>query len=978
MTSSPLAQRLRPCGPVVDPLAGERAREPLAEAAAAGGWTARLDEAWPALEPVFAASPYLAALARRAPERLRAILEADADAGLEAVIAATEALAGAPPSLDEARPQLRRLKADLHLLTALADLGGVWELDQVTRALTRFADAASAAALACVARVERERGRLLGEPSAEHGPIPGLFGLAMGKAGAFELNYSSDLDLSLFYEPADLPLAAGVDPQTFVDRCARSLTTLLSERTADGYVLRLDLRLRPDPSATPPVVSAPAALVYYQTVGQNWERAAFIKARAAVGDLPAARGFLDELKPFIWRRSLDFAAISDIHSIKRQIHVFHADERRTAGGADLKLGAGGIREIEFFTQTQQLILGGRDPSLRGSRTLDALDALSRAGHVTPETAGELKAAYERLRAWEHRVQMVHDEQTHTLPEAGEARRGIACLSGAPSLAAFDGEVETTIAVVNRRYGELFAEAEPLSSSFGSLVFTGVEDDPETLRTLARMGFSNPSQVSAVIRAWHHGRIPATRTERGRELFTRLAPRVLEAAGASGAPDAAFARFGGFFEGLSAGVQVQSLFLAQPGFLSLVVEVLASAPRLAAILSRRPDALDAMLDAEFFTPASETDRASQAIRDEAARAGSFEEAMDAVRRIHREQIFRLGMQVLSGALGVEGAGLAFTELAENCIEALAPAALAETFRIGGAFPGETAVIALGKLGSREMTAGSDLDLMTLYRAEPGAMSQTKGWAAETVFGRFTQRLVAALTAPTAEGGLYEIDLRLRPSGAKGPAAVSLRAFEDYYREEAAVWEIMALTRARVVWASSPEFAEQVTGAIETALRLPREHDVVLAAARDMRGLMERERPARGFWDLKLSTGAQVDCEFVAQALQAACAGRGGPLRTGTLAALDALEQAGEASADLLRPVAESWRLHQSLAQLSQASLGRASSDLTEEPEPFQRRLAEAAGVDRFEEVAARLSRARATARAAFEAILGSTERETVRR
>jgi glutamate-ammonia-ligase adenylyltransferase len=962
----------------VDALAAGRARESLAEAAAERGWATVLDAAWPALEPVFAASPYLASLARRAPERLRAILETDPEARLEALLGEIEALAAQPPSVDEARPRLRRLKGDLHLLTALADLGGVWDLDQVTAALTRFADAASAAALACVARGERERGRLLGEPSAEHGPIPGLFGLSMGKGGAFELNYSSDLDLSLFYEPDALPLADGVDPQTFVDRCARGLTGLLSERTADGYVLRIDLRLRPDPSATPPVVSAPAALVYYQTVGQNWERAAFIKARAAVGDLPAAREFLAELKPFIWRRSLDFAAISDIHSIKRQIHVFHADERRTAAGADLKLGAGGIREIEFFTQTQQLILGGRDPSLRSSRTLNALDALTRAGHVTPETAGELKAAYVKLRAWEHRVQMVHDEQTHTLPEAPEPRGAIAALAGAPSVQAFDGEVEATLAAVNRCYGELFAGDEPLSSSFGSLVFTGVEDDPETLRTLARMGFSNPSQVSSVIRAWHHGRIPATRTERGRELFTRLAPRLLEAARASGAPDAAFARFCGFFEGLSAGVQVQSLLLAQPALLTMVVEVLACAPRLAAILSRRPDALDAMLDPEFFAPASETAGASQAIRAEAARAETFEEAMDAVRRIHREQVFRLGMQVLSGALGVDGAGLAFTDLAESCIDALAPAALAETFRLGGEFAGETAVIALGKLGSREMTAGSDLDLMTIYRAEPGAMSSLKGWAAETVFGRFTQRLVAALTAPTAAGGLYEIDLRLRPSGAKGPAAVSLKAFQDYYRDEAAVWEILALTRARVVWASSPAFAAEVSAEIEAALRLPRDPAFVLAEARDMRGLMERERPARGFWDLKLSAGAQVDCEFVAQALQAAAAARGGPLKTGTLHALAALSEAGEAPDALLQTVAASWRLHQSLAQLSQASLGRASSDLTEEPEPFQRRLAEAAGAERFDEVAPRLSRARAEARAAFETILGPTEQGAVRR
>jgi glutamate-ammonia-ligase adenylyltransferase len=974
MTSPPLAQRLRPCGPVVDDLAAERAREPLAEAAATAGWTALLEAAWPALAPVFAASPYLASLARRSPERLKAALETDPNARLEAVVAAAAAVEAQPLTMDEAKPLLRRLKAELHLLTALADLGGVWDLDEVTGALTRFADAASAAALACVARAERERGRLKSEPSAGRGPLPGLFGLAMGKAGAFELNYSSDLDISLFWDPDILALADGVDPQTFVDRCARALTALLSERTADGYVLRLDLRLRPDPSATPPVVPAPAALVYYQTVGQNWERAAFIKARPAIGDLEAAQAFLQELRPFIWRRSLDYAAIADVHSIKRQIHVFHVDERLEAAGADLKLGAGGIREIEFFTQTQQLILGGRDPSLRSSRTMEALTALERAGHVSVEAVEQLTAAYERLRAWEHRVQMIHDEQTHDLPEDPEARRAIACLSGAPSLETFDAEVGRTLSAVNQRYGALFAEDEPLSSRSGSLVFTGVEDDPETLRTLRRMGFSNPSQVSGAIRAWHHGRIPATRTERGRELFTRLAPRLLEAASESGAPEAAFARFGSFFEGLSAGVQVQSLFLAQPALLTMVVEVLACAPRLATVLSRRPDALDAMLDPGFFAPVDEAAFAPLVEAEAAAATRSFEAAMDAVRRIHREQMFRLGMQVLSGALTDGAAGRAFSALAEACVGALSPVALAETHRLGGAFPGEVVVVGLGKLGSREMTAGSDLDLMTVYQAEPGALSELKGWAAETVFSRFTQRLVAALTAPTAEGGLYEIDLRLRPSGGKGPAAVSLNALEDYYRNEAAAWEILALTRARVVWASSPAFAAQVSAAIEQALRRPRPAEIVFAETVEMRALMARERPPRSIWDLKLSVGAQVDAEFAAQALQAACAGRGGPLRTGTLDALAALEAAGAAPASLLEPLADSWRLHQAMAQLCKAALGNGADAYDQEPEPFRRRLARAAGAGSFDEVVPRLSGARAAARAAFEALLRSTEAE----
>ncbi|HEY0052186.1 MAG TPA: glutamine-synthetase adenylyltransferase, partial [Caulobacteraceae bacterium] len=488
MDAPPLGALIRPCGPVVDAEAVSRLEEALGPVPAA-----------PA--PVFAASPYLAGLARRSPERLAATLDQPPAARLAEILASTEGLTGGADAL---RVPLRRLKADLHLLTAVADLGGVWDLGAVTGALSRFADAAVQAALRAAAHDAREKGRLIADPDAESGPVPGLFGLAMGKHGAFELNYSSDIDLSLFYDPARLgpALAAGVDPQTFVNRIAQALAGLLTERTADGYVFRVDLRLRPDPSSTPPVVAAPAALQYYESVGQNWERAAFIKARPVCGEAAAAAAFMAEMQRFVWRRSLDFAAVSDIQSIKRQIHVHKADERLEAAGCNLKLGRGGIREIEFFAQTQQLILGGRKPALRAPRTVDALKALAEAGHIDGGTATELCEAYVRLRGLEHRVQMLADEQTHILPEDPAARRAVAALAGQGDLAAFDADVSDLLRRVNARYGELFAEAESLSASHGSLVFTGVEDDPETLATLSRMGFSDPPAVAASIRAWH--------------------------------------------------------------------------------------------------------------------------------------------------------------------------------------------------------------------------------------------------------------------------------------------------------------------------------------------------------------------------------------------------------------------------------------------------------------------------------------------
>ncbi|CAN7409663.1 bifunctional [glutamine synthetase] adenylyltransferase/[glutamine synthetase]-adenylyl-L-tyrosine phosphorylase [Phenylobacterium sp. LjRoot225] len=956
--SMSLGARMRPCGPVIDAKAAARTREIL-------GPSVAIDAAWPALAPIFGASPYLSGLARREPTRLAALLDGDPDERLTDLLARTAAVAEG--DLDAASAVLRRLKAELHVLTALADLGGVWDLDAVTGALTRFADASVGAALAVAARGELEAGRMTRLGEGREGPAPGWFCIAMGKQGAFELNYSSDIDISVFFDPDRLSLAEGVEAQPFAVRLTQRLADLMQAKTDEGYVFRIDLRLRPDPSSTPPAVPTPAALEYYESVGQNWERAAFIKARACAGDLEAAEAFLKELRPFVWRKNLDFAAIADIHSIKRQIHAHKVDERVSAKGVDLKLGRGGIREIEFYVQTQQLILGGRNPSLRSNRTLDALAALVAAGHVQPETAEELTRAYRMLRDVEHRVQMLADEQTHKLPESDPDRRRIAALSGYGLLRSFDAAITRTLKTVNARYGELFPTEEPLSSRFGSLVFTGVDDDPETLATLARMGFSSPPRISQTIRNWHHGHIPATRTERGRELFTRLAPRLLEAAQATGAPDTAFNRFADFFSRLSSGVQLQSLFLAQPRLFELVVQVMAFAPRLASTLARRPAAIDAMLDSQFF---QEIDLVEDRPMFHAAvaQAGGFEAAMDAVRRLQREQAFRVGVQVMSGAASAETAGKAFAQLADLCIQALAPAALAEAVRLGGDFPGQVAVVALGKCGSREMSAGSDLDLMTLYRADdPASASAAKGWDAATFYGRFTQRLIAALSTQTAEGGLYEVDMQLRPSGTAGPVAVSFAAFDNYYQGEAETWEHLALTRARVVWATSEAFEDDCNAAIERALRRPRDRKATAADVREMRELLERERPPKGAWDLKLSPGGLVDIEFAAQFLQLAHAADGGPLSPNTAEALAAFRSAGLAPGEPLEALEDAWRLQQDLTQLLKVALEDVH-DPADEPKAFRALLARAGKARSFTSLRQRLETAQAAARGAYTAIL----------
>ena len=950
------AASLKPCGPVRDPDAAARVHERLSDAAAEGGWSDLLDAAWPVLAPVFAASPYLFGLARRWPDTLRTLLEQGPEARLADVLARTAALTG---GADDLRAPLRRLKGELHLLTALADLGGLWSLDQVTGALSRFADISSRAALAAVAHDQRERGKLISAADDKRGPVPGLFGLAMGKHGADELNYSSDIDISLFWEPEVLTaaLADGVEPQRFLDRLAHAFATLMQERTGDGYVFRVDLRLRPDPSSTPPVVAVPFALTYYEGVGQNWERAAFIKARAMLGDPREGKAFLKALVPFIWRRSLDYPAILDIQSIKRQIHVHKTGEGLEAAGANLKLGRGGIREIEFFAQTQQLILGGRDAKLRTPRTVDALAALRDAGHITDQVCTELTAAYVELRGLEHRIQMLDDEQTHSLPLDPVRRAAVGALAGQGDLVAFDASVEAMLVGVNGRYGELFEGEEELSSPYGSLVFTGVENDPETLATLARMGFSEPATVAEAIRSWHHGRIPATRTARGRELFTRLAPRLLTALADTQAADDAFPRFAVFFAGLNAGVQVQALFLAQPKLFELVVGVMAFAPRLARTLGRYPAALDSMLDARFSRELEDETGVADQMLAEAAAAPDFEAAMNVVRRIHRDQMFRIGLQILTGRAGPEAAGKALTTLADAAMAALAPAALAEAVRQGGALPGgRVAVVALGKAGSREMRASSDLDLMTVYDAPADAVSADKGWAAGVFWSRFTQRLIAALSAHTAEGGLYDVDMRLRPGAAKGPVSLRLSALEDYYAAEGDTWEFMALTRARVVWADDAAFGQIVTTALEGILRRPRPGVNIAADARRMRDLMARERPGKGAWDLKLAPGGQVDAEFVAQIQQLHAAAIGEPL---TVSTLEALVHDPE--------LAEAWRLQQALGQVLAAAFDE-PGDPSTEPDGFRRRLAEATGFADYDALTEGLARVRQAARAAFEQAL----------
>ncbi|MBW8268883.1 bifunctional [glutamine synthetase] adenylyltransferase/[glutamine synthetase]-adenylyl-L-tyrosine phosphorylase [Caldovatus aquaticus] len=877
-------------------------------------------------------SPFLAELALRESATLIRLAERGPD---ETLALALDPLGRADPGASRAAvgTLLRRAKRQVALIAAVADIAGLWPLDRVTGALSDLADAALDYACAHLLRDAAQRGelRLPGAGRSDPRAIArgsGLVVLGMGKLGGRELNYSSDVDLLVLYDPEAAAYHAERAQACYV-RLARDLVRLMEERTAEGYVFRTDLRLRPDPAATPLAVSIPAAITYYESMGQNWERAAMIKARPVAGDRAVGEAFLRELRPFVWRRHLDFAAVADIHSIKRQIHAHKSDrgayDQIQVAGLDVKLGRGGIREIEFTTQVLQLIWGGRDPALRDPTTLGALAALAAAGKLDRRAAADLADAYVFLRAVEHRLQMLADRQTHRLPEDAQGLARIASFLGFPDAETFGATLTGHLARVERHYARLF-EAEPSlasSETGGSLVFTGVEDDPATIETLRAMGYGNPSGVAAMVRGWHHGRPRAMRSERARELMTALMPALLAAFARQPQPDAALARFDAVLMRLAAGVQVLSLLHHNPALLDRLAGVLGAAPALADHLARNAAALDGLLSGTLAAGAGSDPAAALTALVKDAR--HLEEALEAARRLASERKFEIDAAALEGLLDADAAGEARSALADAAIGALLPRVAADfAARHGRVAGGALAVVALGKLGGREMLPGSDLDLILIYDHPPEAETSTGGprpLPASQYFIRLAQAMVAAITAPGAEGRLYEVDMRLRPSGSKGPVAVSLAAFRRYHAESAWTWERMALTRARPV-AGPAALRRQIAAAIRAALARPADAERVLADAAAMRARMLRDLPPEGPWDVKLMPGGLVEVEFVAQALQLVhAAANPAVLATTTRRALAALGKARILPAAEAEALIAADRLWRTILGLIRLTVGR---------------------------------------------------------
>jgi glutamate-ammonia-ligase adenylyltransferase len=779
-------------------------------------------------------SPFLRGLLEREAAWCEEALTLPPEAALDRLLADAAALA--PKDAPEG---LRVAKRRTALLVALADLGGVWPVEAVTGALTRLADTAVATALHAELEPLVARGKLPGQTEADLPAACGMVVLAMGKMGAGELNYSSDIDLIVLFDDSRYPGDAYLEARTQLIRATRRMAATLSDITSDGYVFRTDLRLRPDASVTPVCLAMEAAERYYESLGRTWERAAYIKARPCAGDIAAGDRFLQRLTPFVWRKHLDYAAIEEAHDMRLRIREHKGLHGDGLEGRNLKLAPGGIREIEFFTQTRQLIAGGRDPDLRVRGTVDGLARLAEKGWIPDDVADTLTADYRAHREVEHRLQMIADQQTHALPTTKD---------GFARLAAF---MDRDVADLRAELADRIARVRGIADSFFA---PGRATRPDPTLSPA---------AAEIVARWPN--YPALRSDRALRIFQRLRPELLRRLAALDRPEEALAHLDGFLAGLPAGVQLFSLFEANPQLIDLFLDIASTAPGLAAYLSRNSQVFDAVIGGDFFSPWPGRAPLESDLTQRLAQIADYERRLDTARRWQKEWHFRIGVHHLRGLIHGDEAAREYADLAGAVLTVVWNAVVAEFTRKYGPPPGNgAAVLGMGSLGAERLTATSDLDLIVIY--DPGQAETSTGprpLPARTYYARLTQALVTALTAQMSEGRLYEADMRLRPSGRQGPVATSISSFETYQREEAWTWEHLALTRARPV-AGDAALCERIEAFRRDLLAAPWDAAKVLADTAAMRTRLAEARPGQGPLEAKHGPGRLQDIALLAQA------------------------------------------------------------------------------------------------------------------
>lgn len=817
-------------------------------------------------DALFGNSPFLAAIAKRRPDDALATLTQSPDTLFTGVIDEMKAPRPERESTDALMAFLREQKAFVSLLTAAADVSGAWTLEEVTGALSHFADLSTELALAHLLHARMTAGDLpwpAGAPEAvttRLGRTSGYFILGMGKLGAHELNYSSDIDLIALYDTARINYTGNKMPNQCFIRLTQDLVQIMEKRTMHGYVFRTDLRLRPDPGATPVAISTDAAVSYYHSMAVNWERSAMIKARVIAGDRAAGAEYLETMARWVWRKNMDFVALRDIAAIKNQINRHYGQLNTVFRGYDVKLGQGGIREIEFFAQVNQLLYAGRHPSLRLRGTLDALDALLVEGLISAQAHKDLLASYRFLRTLEHRIQMVDDAQTHSIPENDAAVDRIATFMGMPDRAALEKTLLSHTDVVSRHYDALLPDekASPTPAGYS---------EADLPQKLTELGFGEVETACSIVEGWRRGRYRALRTERAKALLEQILPGLLKAFSETHSPVAALTRFDKFISQLPGGVQLFSLLQATPSLFGLLARVMGLAPALAETLAKKPALWDAVLEPDFFAPMESEDALSDYLADLLRSAGDYQDILDTVRRFVSEGRFRLGVQLLEALTSVDESGEAMTRLADVSLKTLAKAAEDEFALKHGRFAGGgIAVIAMGKYGGRELTSTSDLDIVFLYHVpDMDAVSDgKKPLTPSQYFSRLGQHIITAITALTPEGRLFEVDTRLRPSGQQGPLVVTLKTFSEYYTKAAWTWEHMALTRARILIAPDG-MREDLATTITSVLTAPRDKQELLLHVHDMRLKLDKEFGTENRWAIKNVRGGLIDMEFICQYL-----------------------------------------------------------------------------------------------------------------
>ena len=906
-------------------------------AAAQTGIAAAMSADWShALARARAHAPFLADGLERLPA-LTALLEAgDGEAAL-----AWARAAGA--DCEETGSALRREKRALALALAIGDLAGAFPLARVVAELSTFADRALDTAITAAIR----------DRVGDAEPA-GFTALALGKHGAGELNYSSDIDPILLYDPETLPRRARDEPGEAAQRVARKLVALMAHVTHEGYVFRIDLRLRPASEVTPLAIPFEGALSHYESSALAWERAAFIRARSCAGDIAAGDAFLAAIRPFVWRKSLDFGAITEIGRLTQRIRANHSGPAHPGPGFNIKQGRGGIREIEFFAQTHQLIHGGRHPAVRLRGTRASLDALAAAGLIDPGDAHVLGESYDRLRTIEHRLQMVADQQTHSLPSDAQALDHVAQLDGLADGAALTRELTAITEAVGQRYDRLIE----LHGGEGPEVQVVARGGGALEAELKRLDYPDPAELEARIQGWRGGKVRALRSEAARAAFDGILIPLLEAFARAPEPMRALLRWEQLLAGLPSAINLFRLLEARPALLALLARILGLAPPLADALARRSDLLDPLIDASAFDLPGPVDALIERFAVGEA-DDDYEQTLDRVRRRVGELRFKLGVQLIEGSRDPLQLGEALSRVAEAALAVLARAATAEFEKIHGRIAGcDMVVLGLGRLGGGALTHASDLDLVFLFSGDhTGESDGPRPLGATLYFNRLAQRVIAALSVPTAEGALYEVDTRLRPSGAQGPIAVSFAAFARYQRESAWTWEHMALARARPLFGPAAAVAE-LRAIITGVLAAPRDLAKLKADVLSMRAEMAQHKPAKGPLDIKLARGGLVDVEFITHYLQLSS---GSALTPSIRAALAGLAEAG-----LLVPGIVS--AHAAMSRFLIAS--RLLAPDAEAPPPAARAvLASACQCRDWQAVLDKLAESRCTVAAAWQAVFG---------